>query len=195
LLFGLQRYREVAEAFLSALETRTNQNLQINRVASVASFFLSRIDVLVDPMLDKIAERGDAHAAKATELKGRTAVASAKMAYQIYKELFQSDRFRRLAARGARPQRLLWASTGTKNPSYHLKTLAAFRDHGNPSLTLEQEVDQAQRTLDTLQMLGIDIMAVSNQLEDEGVQKFNKPFDSLMASLQRKLESRTVPAQ
>jgi transaldolase len=118
LLFGLSRYRQVAEAYLAGLETRASQGQPLKRVASVASFFVSRIDSLVDPLLEQLAEQGGAAAALAKDVHGQVAVASAKMAYQAYKGLFGGDRFRTLAAAGARVQRLLWASTGTKNSSY-----------------------------------------------------------------------------
>ena len=118
LIFGLPRYQEVADAYISGLETRAAKGLPIEKVASVASFFLSRIDVLVDPLLEKIIEKRGAEAQTATGLRGQTAIASAKVAYRIYKEVFGSARFRELAALGARPQRVLWASTGTKNPEY-----------------------------------------------------------------------------
>ena len=116
LLFGLPRYREVAEAYLLGLEERAAQGLHLN-VASVASFFLSRIDVLLDPQLEKIAQAGGPLAAAATSLKGEAAIASAKVAYSIYQQIFGSQRFKALADKGAQTQRLLWASTSTKNPA------------------------------------------------------------------------------
>ena len=116
LVFGLPRYRQVAEAFLAGIEARVTEGQAVKHVASVASFFASRIDSLVDPLLEEVAARGGKEADVAKKLRGQVAVASAKLAYQIYKEIFGSDRFRKLAAHGARVQRLLWASTGVKNP-------------------------------------------------------------------------------
>lgn len=203
LLFGLPRYREVAEAYIAGLEARATQGKPVGHVASVASFFLSRIDVLVDPMLEKKGQAGGPEAETAKALHGQVAVASAKAAYQIYGETFGSERFRKLAAQGAHPQRLLWASTSTKNPTYSdvkyvealigpetvntipLETLNAYRDHGRPAAHLEDSVAEAQRTLTRLSELGIDLDEVTQQLEDEGVQKFIKPFDHLMDTLKQ----------
>ncbi|MCA1808609.1 MAG: transaldolase [Kiritimatiellia bacterium] len=201
LLFGLPRYRQVAEAYIAGLETRAAQGKELKRVASVASFFVSRIDGLVDPLLERrVAQEGPA-AALAKEAQGQVAVASAKMAYQSYKDLFGGDRFRKLADAGARVQRLLWASTGTKNPSYSdvkyiealigpdtvntvpVETLDAYRDHGQPKTRLEDEIEAARATLARLPELGINLDAITQQLEDEGVEKFNQPFDKLMETL------------
>lgn len=204
LLFGLPRYEEVVEAYLSGLEDRAGQGGSLRRVSSVASFFLSRIDVLVDPLLEKMAEAGGDRAARAEKLRGQAALASAKKAFAIYKKLFQSDRFRRLAERDATPQWLLWASTGAKNPAYSdvkyiepligpdtvntmpLETLSAYRDHGRPKARLEQGLAEAEQVLAELAEAGIDIDQVTRQLEKEGVQKFNEPFDLLMETLARK---------
>jgi transaldolase len=204
LLFGLPRYREVAEAYIGGLEARGAQGQPLNRVASVASFFLSRIDVLLDPQLEKLAAAGGAQAATARDLVGQVAIASAKAAYTIYQEIFGSAAFKKLAARGARPQRLLWASTSTKNPAYPdvkyvepligpdtvntlpPETLEAYRDHGDPAPRLTEGVDRAAAVLARLPDLGLDLDQATQQLEDEGVEKFNKPFDSLMATLEGK---------
>lgn len=202
LLFGLPRYREVAEAYLRGLEARVRQGTSIARVASVASFFLSRIDVLVDAQLDdKLAGAGDA-ASVARGLRGQVAIACARCAYQIYKEIYAGDRFRALAGHGARTQRLLWASTSTKNSAYSdvkyvdaligpdtvntmpRETLDAYRAHGDPAPRIEQDVDGARKTLQQLAALAIGIDEVSAQLMDEGIEKFNKPFDALMQKLE-----------
>ncbi|MCX5779559.1 MAG: transaldolase [Firmicutes bacterium] len=201
LLFGLPRYRQVAEAYLAGLETRLAQGRSVKELASVASFFVSRIDVLVDARLEKIIAQGGEKAELAKQLRGQTAIASAKAAYQIYKEIFGSDRFRRLADQGAQVQRLLWASTGTKNPDYSdvkyiealigadtvntapPETIAAYRDHGEPSARLEQNIEEADRVLLSLAQLDINLDQVTQQLEDEGVGKFNQPFDELMETL------------
>ena len=201
LLFGLPRYRQVAEVYIAGIEARAAQGKPVKHLASVASFFVSRIDALVDPLLEKLMAQGGKEADLAKNARGQTAIASAKMAYQIYKEIFESDRFRKLAAQGARVQRLLWASTGAKNPDYSdvkyvealigpdtvntapLETLDAYRDHGEPRARLEQDVDEARWVLERLPELGIDIANVTRQLENEGVEKFNKPFDKLMETL------------
>ena len=204
LLFGLPRYRHVVEAYIAGIEARAAQGEPVKHLASVASFFVSRIDALVDPLLEKLIAQGSKEVDLARRARGQVAIASAKMAYQIYKDIFGSDRFRRLAARGARAQRLLWASTSTKNPDYSdvkyvealigpdtvdtapLETLGAYRDHGEPEARLEQGVEEARRVLERLPELGIDIDKVTRQLEDEGVEKFNKPFDKLMEVLTEK---------
>lgn len=204
LLFGIPRYRAVAEAYLDGLAERAARGRALERSASVASFFLSRIDVLVDPLLATLAAKGGRIGEVASSLRGETAIACARVARQVYREILAGDRYLALAARGARPQRLLWASTGTKNPSYSdlkyiepligpdtvntapLETLAAYRDHGNPESRLEQGGQEALRVPDRLAELGIDLAAVTQQLEDEGVEKFVRPFDSLMQTLERK---------
>jgi transaldolase len=202
LLFGLGRYREVLEAWLNGLEDRVNAGLPLASVASVASFFLSRIDVLVDKRLDALA--GSAGGKPATRLRGEAAISYARLAYQIYKETVGSDRWRRLSDRGAQPQRLLWASTGTKDPAYSdvkyvealigtdtvntlpPETLNAYRKHGDPALRLEQELAQASDVPASLAGLGIDLETVAQQLEEEGVKKFIEPFDKLLASLEQR---------
>ena len=202
LLFDLGRYREVAQAYLSGLETRATRGQALDRVASVASFFLSRIDTLVDPMLERIVQRGGPHAQTAKALIGQSAIASAKIAYQIYRETFGGERFNKLAANGARTQRLLWASTSTKNPAYSdvkyvepligpetvntlpLETLTAYRDHGDPAPRLTDNVQEYRRVFARLPEVGIDMDAVMQQLEEEGVRKFVEPFDHLLATLE-----------
>jgi transaldolase len=204
LLFGLPRYRAVAEAYLDGLSERAARGLSLDRIFSVASFFLSRIDVLVDPLLAKLAQGEGRSAQMAASLKGETAIASAKIARKIYGEVIAEDRYRTLSARGAHPQRVLWASTGTKDPSYSdvkyiepliggdtvntmpLETLAAYREHGRPAARLEKGGQEAQQVLDRLAELGIDIDAVTQQLEEEGIEKFSRPFDSLMRNIEAK---------
>ncbi|MBN1591135.1 MAG: transaldolase [Pirellulales bacterium] len=202
LLFSLERYRQSAAAYLAGLRSRVGRGEPVERVASVASFFLSRIDTAVDPLLEAIVASGGAQAQTAASLLGQVAVASGKVAYRMYGEIFEPTRFADLAAQGAKTQRLLWASTSTKNPDYSdvmyvdplvgpatvntlpLETLNAYRDHGSPSARLEQDVAGAQKVLQTLSELGIDLAAVTQQLEDEGIQKFIDPFDRLLASLE-----------
>ncbi|AFM24808.1 bifunctional transaldolase/phosoglucose isomerase [Desulfomonile tiedjei] len=204
LLFGLDRYRDVAEAYIAGLEDRLASGQPIDRIASVASFFLSRIDILVDPKLEEIADKGGETANIARSIHGNVAIASAKIAYQIYKEMFSSDRFRRLADRGGRPQRVLWASTSTKNPDYSdvkyvealigpdtvntlpMETLNAYRDHGEPAPRLEENVQEAEQTLDRLNQIGINLNEVTRRLVEEGIEKFNKPYDKLMEELKQK---------
>ncbi len=213
LLFGLPRYRQVADAYLAGIEARAAQGKPVKHVASVASFFVSRMDTLVDPLLEKQIAKGGRQADLAKQLHGEVAIASAKMAYQIYKEIVGGPRFKDLAGKGARPQRLLWASTGTKNPYYSdvkyvdsligpdtvntvpVETLEAYRDHGDPQARLEQDVQRAGWVLARLPELGIDIDKVTQQLEDEGVEKFNKPFDKLMETLAKAApgQAGTVP--
>jgi transaldolase len=202
LLFGLPRYREVAQAYIMGLEDRAKEGKPIDTISSVASFFLSRIDVLVDPMLEKTMAGGD-KAGLAERAHGQVAIASAKEAYQMYKEIFGGKRFRKLQEQGARPQRVLWASTSTKNPNYSdvkyvepligpqtintvpQETLNAYRDHGDPAPRIEENIGEAKAVLEMLKDLGIDIDRVTQQLEDEGIEKFNKPFDDLMANLKK----------
>jgi transaldolase len=204
LLFGLPRYRQVAEAYIAGLEARVDQGKPVKQLASVASFFLSRIDTLVDSLLEKPIAQGGKEADLAKKVRGQVAVASAKMAYQMYEEIFAGVRFKKLAAQGARVQRLLWASTSTKNPDYSdvkyidsligpntvntvpLETIDAYRDHGDPKSRLEQDPKEADWIMAQLPALGISIDKVTQQLEDEGVEKFNKPFDKLMEILTKK---------
>jgi transaldolase len=203
LLFGIPRYREVAEAYIAGLEKRMKNSAPIDRVRSVASFFLSRIDVLVDSLLEKRSKVTGDTAALVPRIRGQVAIASAREAYQAFKEIYASDRFQELSRRGAQKQRLLWASTSTKNPDYSdvkyvealigpetvntvpLKTLEAFRDHGNPENRLENGLAEARQVLGWLAEVGIDLDQVTGQLEDEGVAKFNEPYDDLIKSLER----------
>jgi transaldolase len=205
LLFGLPRYREVGDAYLSGLEILAASGKPLKPVASVASFFLSRIDTLIDPVLEENIEADNLHAGIAARLRGQAAIASAKIAYEIYKEIFTSDRFARLTNKGARTQKLLWASTSTKNPAYKdtkyvdaligpdtintvpVETLNAYRDHGRPEQSLDQEVHRAYHLLDELSSVGIDLDVITQQLEDEGVKKFIAAYDQLMDSIKEKV--------
>lgn len=198
LLFGVARYREVAESYLAGLEDRLANGGAIDHVASVASFFLSRIDTLVDGFLDRDSR------AQAQVLRGRAAIACARLAYQEYLGLVRSARWQALAAHGARSQRLLWASTSTKDPAYDdvmyvealigpdtintlpPETVTAYRDHGNPELRLEQELDAARALPGQLAALVLDLDVVSDELERQGVQKFIEPYERLLVTLARR---------
>lgn len=206
LLFSLPRYRAVADAYMTGLEERLRQGHSVAQVASVASFFLSRIDVLVDERLEELMEEGGEKSKLASDLYGEVAIANAKLAYQIYEEIIASERWQKLATQGAQPQRLLWASTSTKNPNFSdvryvealigpdtvntlpVNTLEAFRDHGVAEAHLTEDIERAEFILGQLPKLGIDLDQVGQQLEEEGIQKFVRPFDSLLDTLREKLE-------
>jgi transaldolase len=194
----------VVDAYLEGLEILASKGEDLKHVASVASFFLSRIDVLLDPLLEKKKLAAGPEADIASLLHGQVAIASARVAYQLYKEIFNSERFAKLANKGARTQRLLWASTSTKNPMYSdtkyiepligpntintlpVETLDDYRDHGQPHLSLEQNISQAYHVLNKLSLVGIDLDTATQQLEDEGVEKFVSALDRLMLSLKEK---------
>ncbi len=206
LLFGLERYGEVAEAWLAGLEQRAGAGHTLEPVSSVASFFLSRIDTLVDHRLDALGT------AEARTLRSRAAIASARLAYEMFEKWVRGERWQKLAPRGARAQRLLWASTSTKDPklpdTYYVDaliapqtvntvpraTLDAYRDHGKPAVRIDEDLEGARRTVSELQRLGLDLHSVSEQLEREGVQKFNDPFDALHAALARRIAETRQPA-
>jgi transaldolase len=197
LLFGLPRYREVTEAYISGLETRVKNSQPIDQIASVASFFLSRIDVLIDPILKE---------KKLDNLVGEIAIASAKKAYEIYKEVFFSERFKKLEEKGAKKQKVLWASTSSKDPAFSdvkyvealigpntintlpLETIEAFRDHGNAVSDLENNVEKSSQELQQIKDKGINIDDITQQLEEEGVQKFNKAYDQLLKAIESKTQ-------
>ncbi|MFN2211449.1 MAG: bifunctional transaldolase/phosoglucose isomerase [Anaerolineales bacterium] len=207
LLFGLQRYHEVVNAYLKGLYARLVNGKPISHISSVASFFLSRIDVLVDPLLINKIKHGGDDALLAAKSQGQVAISSARIAYQVYKEMFSAQRYLELADEGAHPQRLLWASTSTKNPEYSdvmyvdsligkdtvntipMRTLNAYREHGDPQARLENNIEAAQETLEALSQLDIDIDQVAQQLEDEGVDKFIRSYDNLMKILLEKRKS------
>lgn len=211
LLFGLPRYRQVAEAYIAGMEARIAQGKPIKNIMSVASFFLSRIDSVIDPLEENYVVAGGEQAHFAKSVKGQVAISSAKIAYAIYEEIFESERFARLATRGAAPQKLLWASTGTKNPAYSdikyveaitgentintipPETLDAYRNHGKPALRLKTHMKKAYRVMSELTEMGIDIESITGKLENEGVDKFIKAYDKLMETLTKKsLEKQTV---
>jgi transaldolase len=200
LIFGLTRYAEVKEAYLQGLEARLEAGQPIADIASVASFFVSRVDSNVDGKLEKIKSQ---NGLQPQTLLGKAAVANAKLAYAQFQKRFSGPRWERLAAAGAQVQRPLWASTSTKNPNYPdllyvdpligphtvntmpLKTLEAFRDHGTVALTVTQGVEEAQAVFDQLAQLGIDMEGVAAELEVDGVQKFADSFTELLQSIEQ----------
>lgn len=208
LIFGIENYLAVAEAYIRGLERRQAAGHDISRIASVASFFLSRIDTAVDRMLDnniRAAQGRDVgRVALNNKLKGKTAIANAKVAYRRFLDLFEGERFAALRAAGAQPQRLLWASTGTKNPAYpdtmYLdnligkdtvntvppETLKAFKDHGTVADTLGQGLDEAEQTLDMLAEVNVDLDQVTRQLQVDGVEAFVESFRSLIEGVEAK---------
>jgi transaldolase len=193
LIFGLDRYAEVAEAYVQGLERLVEAGGDPKQVTSVASFFVSRVDTEADKRLE-------GH----DDLKGRLAVANAKLAYQRYKEIFSGPRWDELAAKGASKQRCLWASTSTKNPEYRdvmyveeligpetvntmpKETIEAFQDHGEVRLTLEEGLDEARKLFDDLAAAGVDYDDVTRVREEEGVQKFADSFDELLEGVAAK---------
>jgi transaldolase len=199
LIFSLRRYAEVAESYTRGIERLIAEGGDPRSVASVASFFVSRIDTEADRRLDELG--GHDH------LKGRLAIANAKLAYSHYKQVFSGPRWEFLAAKGATPQRVLWASTSTKNPAYpdtmyveeligpHTintmpeETIRAYQDHGDPQPRLERGVEEAHALFDELREAGVDYDGVTDTLEREGVEKFSESFDELMRSLSAKQES------
>jgi transaldolase len=201
LLFSPERYRAVVRAYMDGLSRRASAGQPLATVASVASFFLSRIDTAVDKILDGLAGRGQP-AARA--LRGKAAIASACRAYEIYEETIATQEWQALAARGALAQRLLWASTSTKDPSYSpikyveelvvpstvntmpLETLNTYRRLGRPELRLERHIAEASDVREGLERLDVDLEAVAGQLEREGVAKFIEPFDKLQQWLEDK---------
>src|ERR687891_815577 len=190
LIFGLDRYSEVAEAYIRGLERLVEGGGDPTKIASVPSFFVSRVDTEADRRLDEIGGHD--------ELKGKLAIANAKLAYQRYKEIFAGSRWEALAARGATPQRCLWASTSTKNPDYRdvmyveeligpktvdtmpKETIEAFQDHGEVAPTLERGTDEAERVFEQIREAGVDYDDVTDTLEQEGVEKFADSFSELL---------------
>ena len=198
LLFSVERYGEVIEAFLTGLEQRVGAGQPVERVHSVASFFVSRVDTKVDPQLDK---GGDP-----AGVRGRTAIANAALAYRLFETTLASARWRELAANGAKPQRPLWASTSTKDPAYPdvyyvealvaprtvntlpPETFAAYRDHGAPAVRIRESIASAERELAGLAEAGIDLAQVTRELEEEGVSKFAASYRSLLAGIEAKAQ-------
>jgi transaldolase len=204
LIFSIDRYIEVLEAFMIGIEKRLSNGLPIEHIASVASFFISRIDSKVDNRLAELIKNDNTDAGRAEELQGRAAVANARLSYSHFLQTLESERYKGLLSKGAHIQRPLWASTSTKNPSYPdikyvqeliapntvntlpLATLLAFLDHGDPGITIEQQLEHEIWVLESLAELGIDMPAITNELEEEGVAAFVKSFESLLRSIEIK---------
>jgi transaldolase len=200
LIFSLDRYRAVMDAYLSGLEKRVAGGGSLDGIASVASFFVSRVDTEIDKRLDK--------AGADASLKGKAGIANAQLAYQAYEEVFTSDRWRALEAKGAVPQRPLWASTGVKNPEYSdtmyiseliapgtvntmpEKTMKAFADHGEPGTPVQKAYEDAAAVMKAVEDAGVDLDDVFRVLEDEGVQKFVDSWDELTESVRSELEDK-----
>ena len=202
LLFAVLRYREVAHAYINGLERRAAEGKPVDMAASVASFFVSRVDTKVDKRLEELGR---------TDLGGKAAVANAKIAYEAFQEIFSGPRWEALAAKGAHVQRPLWASTSTKNPAYSDvlyvdeligpdtvntmpdATIDAARDHATPLIMVDQDVEEAQKLMDELNKLGIDVEdIVVHQLVDEGVKSFADSYDSLISTIGEKAKALTV---
>jgi transaldolase len=205
LIFSIARYREVVEAYLAGLEERAAAGGDLGHVASVASFFVSRVDTLIDPILEERVEEGGPDATLAASRLGTAAIDNAKLAYQVWLEVFSGPRWEALAALGARPQRCLWASTSTKNPNYRdvlyseeligpdtvntmpLSSVEAFGDHGIVrGDTLLEDLDRARRLWSDLIGVGIDEEEVGEQLEEEGVEKFAASYQKVLDTIQAK---------
>ncbi len=198
LMFSMAHYEAVAQAYIRGLEKLAENGGDLSKVASVASFFVSRVDAKLDPQLEK---------AGADDLLGKIAIANSKLVYQRFKEIFSGERWERLAAQGARVQRPLWASTSTKNPNYPdtlyvdtligqdtvntlpLETLEAFLDHGTVALTVESDMDEVHAQLARLKEVGISLEQATDELQQEGVDKFIAPFDSLLKTIAEKRDA------
>ncbi len=209
LLFSVAVYRQVAAAYLDGLETYAGSGGDLSQVASVASFFVSRVDTLADKLLQaKIeASADEAQQAHLRHLQGKLAVANAMVAYQAFKEIFGAPRFQRLADKGARVQRVLWASTGTKNPAYSdvmyveeligaptvntmpPATIEAFKDHGRLRNSLEQDVAQAEAVITEIEAAGLSVNAITSQLLDQGVASFSQSFQELLAAVEEQAQA------
>lgn len=204
LIFALDRYAAVKDAYISGLEDRLAAGKPVDKIASVASFFVSRVDTSADSALEKAAEKHPQQAAQAQTLLGKIAVANAKLAYRQFQQVFTSDRWQVLEQAGAQVQRPLWASTSTKNPSYpellyvetlmgpHTvntmppKTLDAYRDHGTAARTIDQDVDSADEALAQLEALDISLTEITDFLEQDGVKKFADSFTELLDAIARR---------
>ena len=204
LLFAIEAHARVIEAYIAGLESRVARGLPIDRIASVASFFVSRVDSAIDKSLDTMAAAAAAHGDALRALRGKAAIANAKLAYQLFEQEFTTPRWSALSARGAHVQRPLWASTSTKNPSYRdviyveeligpntvntlpPATLEAFRDHGNVRQSVTQGIADGERALAALEVAGISLRAITDTLLADGLASFGQSFVTLLAGLERK---------
>ena len=207
LIFSQQRYAEVINAYLSGLEERLGDGKEIENIASVASFFVSRIDSKVDGWLDELVTAGGPQSAKAAQLRGMVAIANAKLAYERFTSEFNSARYASLKEKGGRAQRPLWASTSTKNEKYpdvlYLdeligfdtvntvppKTLEAFKDHGSAELSIERDLDGAHQTLADLKDIGLSLDKATEELEEEGVASFSNAIHALQDTIEKRREA------
>jgi transaldolase len=209
LLFALDAYADIIEAYLGGLEDRVRHGKAVDRVASVASFFVSRVDTEVDKRIDaRLANTAAGDAERLRALRGRTAIANAKLAYALFQERFSGARWQALAAKGARVQRPLWASTSTKNPAYRdvmyvealigpdtvdtmpPQTIDAFRDHGIVARTVDADIDRERRAIADLESLGISLASVTDKLLVDGLASFQKSFEGLLERLEQKVVGR-----
>ncbi len=204
LIFSRERYSKVMDAYLDGMEQRAARGSDLTSLASVASFFVSRVDNLVDQLLDKSIAQQPAAAAQLSSLKGRAAIANARLAYEMFQEIVAGERWQKLADQGAQVQRPLWASTSTKNPDYSdvlyiesligpdtvntmpPNTLQAFKDHGLVKLTVTENVNQSRQLMDQLAEINIDMQTVTQQLEEEGVASFFRSFENLLKVIENK---------
>ncbi len=202
LIFSQDRYEKVMNAYLSGLEQRAKAGKPLDRIASVASFFVSRMDSKVDKQLEKIIDSGGEPAKKAEVLLGKAAIANARLAYQRFKKVFGGERYKSLEEKNAHLQRPLWASTSTKNPKYSdvlyvdsligpntvntvpPQTLTALNDHGTVKHTIEDNLWEQIQVLESLEDLGISIKQVTDELEEEGVASFSQSFESLLETIE-----------
>jgi transaldolase len=205
LLFSVERYRQVMEAFLAGLEERVSRGLRVDRVASVTSFFVSRVDTLVDRLLDQFLAEGSITEDQHHSLRGKAAIANTRLAYQAFSEFFRGPRWLKVATFGARIQRPLWASTSTKDPAYPdtyyvealiandsvntmpPATVDAYRTHGNPALRIQNDLEEARALSGRLSQVGIALEEVTRLLELEGVQSFQKSYESLLAAVKERM--------
>ena len=213
LLFSVPRYREVMEAYLAGMEERLSKGQPVDRIRSVASFFVSRVDTNADKKLDALARdsaRPETDRAAAGRLRGKLAIANAKIAYEAFEEVFASPRYAALKARGVRVQRPLWASTSAKDPAYPdlyyvealvapesvdtmpPETFEAYRDHGDPKVRIREDLAGAHAAVRDLAAIGLDIDAISRELEVEGVKKFSDSYDALLKAVAEKEKAMRV---
>jgi transaldolase len=204
LLFAQEMYEQIAEAYVAGLEQLATKGGDVSKMASVASFFISRIDSAIDKIIEgKLKTANPSEQATLKSIQGKVAIANGKLAYQSYLRIFGTDRWKKLAAKGAHTQRVLWASTSTKNPAYpdvmYIEeligpdtvntippaTLDAYRDHGHPRTTLTENIPDAKKVMETLPKVGISMKEVTDKLTDDGVKLFSEAFDKLLKAIEK----------